>query len=158
MKKYLFLDIDGVLNNYDWYEYRHDNPGNFNCKGLEWVKSEIDPECVKRVIRILESTGAELVISSNWRGDPDLKKKFELVGLPLEFDITPYVFIGDEHAIRGEEIKKYLDGHEPGNYAILDDGIDMREDQMDHFVNTDFMDGLTDRLADRVIEILNKEK
>lgn len=84
MNKYLFLDIDGVLNHDEWFESVHYKKHQEN-----WKKSMFDPECVARVNKILDATGARLVVSSSWRSMTDLKEIFEGVGLPTDFDITP---------------------------------------------------------------------
>lgn len=157
MKKYLFLDIDGVLNHDEWFEsdgYRH-NQSN-------WHVSMFDPKCVERVNRILEETGAELVVSSSWRSMSDLKDIFAGVGLPTEFHITPnadeiypledpndkYInSIGSEWTgwdeldikyWRGSEIKYWLEhnAESPYTYCIIDDDCDMLEEQHDNFVLT----------------------
>lgn len=57
MNKYLFLDIDGVLNHDEWFESEQYKKHQGN-----WQKSMFDPECVARVNKILEETGAELVV------------------------------------------------------------------------------------------------
>ena len=69
MNKYLFLDIDGVLNHDKWFDSEHYKKHQEN-----WKKSMFDPECVARVNRILEVTGARLVVSSSWRTMGDLKE------------------------------------------------------------------------------------
>ena len=68
------------------------------------------------------------------------------------YDKTPYV--GGE---RGNDISAWFNRH-PGNwqYAILDDDDDMG-DHIDHLVRTDFDLGLTEREANRCIELLQRE-
>lgn len=165
--KYLFLDIDGVLNHDKWFsspEYKN-NQAN-------WQISMFDPACIERVNRILQETGAKLVVSSSWRDMADLPEIFAGVGLPTEFDTTPYAeiiypdalpitdFFSDETDVRywrGSEIKWWLDHNatEEYTYCILDDDCDMLEDQLEYFVSTSNPKGLTDKLTVKAIEILN---
>jgi hypothetical protein len=136
-----------------------------------------DPECVTRVNKILEATGARLVVSSSWRTMSDLKEIFEGIGLPTDFDITPcadLIYSREEYAYdspvfwRGNEIKYYLDRHPAGNYVILDDDTDMLDEQLDHFIQTcgdkintpnlyinNEGSGLTDTVMNKAIDILN---
>jgi hypothetical protein len=61
MTRILFLDFDGVLNSRGFLAM---------SRGLaisRYPHSEIDPEAVARVNRILERTEAEVVVSSSWR-------------------------------------------------------------------------------------------
>ena len=60
-RRILFLDIDGVLNGKDWAV---ENIGRGN-EG--WSPYVFDPRTVRQLNRILEITGAEIVISSSWR-------------------------------------------------------------------------------------------
>jgi hypothetical protein len=172
MNKYLFLDIDGVLNHDEWFEsddYRHHQQN--------WRVSMFDPKCVERVNTILRETGAKLVVSSSWRGMCDLEEIFEGVGLPTEFDVTPHadmIYSREEHHEdsevfwRGSEIKYYLERHAPGRYVILDDDCDMLDEQLPYFINTcgdriyrrelylkNDGSGLTDRCVEQAINILN---
>lgn len=172
MNKYLFLDIDGVLNHDEWFESEH-----YKKHRESWNKSMFDPECVARVNKIIEATGARLVVSSSWRTMRDLKEIFEGVGLHTDFDITPcadLIYSREEYAYdspvfwRGNEIKYYLDRNPAGNYVILDDDTDMLDEQLDHFIQTcgdkintpnlyinNEGSGLTDKLMNKAIEILN---
>ena len=43
------------------------------------------------------------------------------------------------------------------NYVIIDDDSDMLDEQLYHFVQTNFEDGITDTEVNRVIKILNKK-
>lgn len=167
MIKYLFLDIDGVLNHDVWF-----NSPSYKNNQANWQVSMFDPTCVERVNRILQETGAKLVVSSSWRDMADLADIFKGVGLPTEFDVTPYAdviypdafpitdFFSEETDIRywrGSEIKWYLDHNakEDYTYCILDDDCDMLDEQLEYFVSTSNPKGLTDKLTDKAIEILN---
>lgn len=157
--KILFLDIDGVVNSETFYTKRAN--GEYGDK--PYPLSEFDPEAVAQVSRIINETGANLVISSSWRHTDGLRSIFKNVGLrgrALDFEITPYL-----GTIRGLEIKKYIDeypnkhnGDEIETYCIVDDDIDMLYEQKDNFVKTDaYYGGLTKEKADEVIRILNSD-
>ena len=176
VNKYLFLDIDGVLNHDEWFEsltYKHNRDN--------WKVSMFDPECVKRVNKILQETRSELVVSSSWRGMDDLEEIFEGVGLPFKFWRTPYadqiypdldpirdLYNDDIRYWRGSEIKYFLERHPCDSYVILDDDTDMLPEQMDHFINTcgdrihtpelylaNQGSGLTEKCMNKAIDILN---
>ena len=167
MSKYLFLDIVGVLNHDTLF-----NSPSYKNNQANWQVSMFDPACVERVNRILQDTGAKLVVSSSWRDMKDLPEIFAGVGLPTEFDTTPYAeiiypnafpitdFFSDETDIRywrGSEIKWYLDHNtnEDYTYCILDDDCDMLDELLEYFICTSKPIGLTDKLTDKAIEILN---
>lgn len=166
MNKYLFLDIDGVLNHDDWFK-----SDSYRNHQSNWKVSMFDPKCVERVNRILEETNAKLVVSSSWRDMVDLPEIFAGIGLPNKFDVTPYcdvifnlnpirdIFSDDEDVRywRGSEIKWWLDhnAEEEYTYCILDDDCDMLEEQLGYFVCTSNPHGLTDELTKKAINILN---
>ena len=109
----------------------------------------------------------------------DLKEIFEGVGLPTEFDVTPYadmIYSKDEYHEdsevfwRGSEIKYYLERHPYSSYVILDDDCDMLDEQLPRFINTcgdriyrrelylkNQGSGLTDKCMNEAIKILNNE-
>lgn len=133
----IFLDIDGVLN-------AEGSPG-----GLQSDK-------VMRLKRIIEETGAEIVLSSTWRTEPDLVHRVEVmldkIGGRL-LDQTPV--IGDHcfATARGQEIKAWLDDPDkplPETFVILDDDPDMSL-LGGHLVLTETHEGLTDAQAEEVI-------
>lgn len=150
--KYLFLDIDGVLNHNKWYE--SERLKELSPTFIRWEQECFDPECVQRVNRILKETDARLVVSSSWRLDLELPHIFAAVGLPIDFDTT---HTGDCYDTRGEEIEGFLEENPCENYVILDDDTDFTEKQLkNHFVHCSNKEGLTEEKTNQAIKILNK--
>lgn len=158
MKKFLFLDIDGVLNHEDWHIYRIKHKLN-----LEYPFSDLDPYCIERINEILEKIGATLVISSSWKIDRNLDNILKEAGLRWPFDITGYSY--DRY--RGKEIKDYLNKiEEPYKYCIVDDDSDFLPEQEPFLVKTaaskaekDLIKinggtGLTEKCKEKIINIL----
>ncbi len=147
MRKILFLDIDGVVNNEKTvhkYSYRSHHG--------------IDPELAFLVGKIQLDTDCEVVLSSSWRGHEDnhaiIKKQV------VDFiDITPRCCTG----IRGVEIYKWIQDNVPAadrmaknfRYAILDDDSDMHLWQKDDFFKTSWKTGITPEIAQAVTKHLN---
>lgn len=165
--KLLFLDMDGVLNSHAYMtkraEERGKHPGDEET-GEDWRHwarwvSMIDPEAALRLKRILEATGAFIVISSSWRHAHDymmMRKILARAGvMPLG---EPPVVVGQTDILsdrRHKEIRLWLKSHPPvDGFVILDDGSDAGEGFEDHFVKTDLCVGLTDEDAARAIAIL----
>lgn len=127
---FIFLDIDGVLNNLATV-YAFGNPSK-----------HFDPVSVALIERLCREGGAYIVMSTSWRnGDTD-RLTDELRGLAGHYladrivGETPY--LGRK---RGEEIAKWLEdtGMAVDGYVIIDDDSDMLPDQP--FVHTTFEDG-----------------
>ena len=148
MKPILFLDIDGVLNS------RHQ-------RGMESDK-------VGLLKRILDTTGAEVVLSSTWRRQRDNLKRViqmlycighEMISATPVLDGRDFPPFGPT---RGDEIRAWLtEEHffdrvferEQRNVVILDDDQDMG-DLRPFCVFTDSDIGLTPELAEEVIRRL----
>lgn len=145
--KYIFLDIDGVLNN-DRTEAR--SPQGY---------IGISPGLVKRLAKIVKATDAQIILSSTWKTADDIDFKYltrklmqsnlYLSGKTKEPEGRLY--------IRGYGIKKFLETHECDEYVILDDEVfDFREEGiLDHAVITDWREGLTKDDVDKAICVLN---
>lgn len=149
--KALFLDIDGVLNHEDFFVKRAEKAENNEF--LSYPLDQFDPLCVERVNRILDETEAKLIISSSWRFTKGLDNILTTVGFkhPIH-DTTPYI----PNKIRGEEIDLWLNNHKDfDRYVILDDDKDFLRKQKPYFVHTSRKDGLTDKLTEKAIRILN---
>ena len=167
MKKIIFLDIDGVLNTQLWYTQMDRNTT------IDKYGYAFDPNAVANLKRIVEETGADIVISSSWKcmGLIQMEDMWNDRNLPGRIvGITPNS-VSDElllHAdidsmelfhIRGEEIKEWLSKHgkRVSNYAIIDDMDNMLPEQQSHFVQTNPEFGITKEDSEKAIKILNKE-
>jgi len=149
MKKILFLDFDGVLNNTNFLrEESKTNPDAFrcldpeNCKNLKWILFKI-PDL-------------QIVISSTWRilyTMFELKKKLSEHGIqPCRIvDRTPRLTLSG--TIRGLEIQRWLDDNikDECQFIILDDDSDMG-DLFKYLLNIDRYVGLNNGYAQRVVE------
>lgn len=167
--KIIFLDIDGVLNS------------ETSCiESMKYEKHECDelgrdmPHImhIKWLNKIIEETGAKVVLSSAWRSSFSYLGIWRLlwsVGFKgTVIGKTPYL-----DSYRGTEIKCWLEEHkskiikhkdsswvlykEPvESFVILDDDSDM-EDLSDNLVQTESRKGLLRKHYKLAVKILNKE-
>lgn len=138
--KVIFLDVDGVLNKRSDWEVISPELGPYRLNSV----------LVERVNKIIDDTGAVIVLSSTWRRQP-----YSLEFISSELPIWDITDVGGP--TRGHEIQRWIDEHKPTNYVILDDDGDMLEHQRSHFVQTDPEHGLTETLAYRATYKLKKE-
>jgi len=139
--KIIFLDIDGVLNNFSSYT---------NKTTVVW-----ESDCVERLNKIVEKTGAKIVISSTWRFSRrhidaytnDMGIKGEII------DKTPRSTFFS--ACRGDEILEWINEHkEVEKFVILDDDSDMG-DLFKYLIQINPEFGLTDSDVEKVIARFN---
>jgi hypothetical protein len=140
-ERILFLDVDGVLNHLDCFR----NLGQ-----------KLDPDCIARLNRLCEATGAKVVLSSAWRRVDGLERRLLDAGALRHRRRrdwrTPYLGIS-----RGAEIAAWLAGKRVARYAIVDDDDDMLPEQRPFFVKTSFRKGgLTEAHAKRLTRILGE--
>lgn len=157
--KIIFLDIDGVLNCESAYR-------NGECQYQEWIwedgrKDHYQRFCVRSkelLNRLIDETGAKIVISSTWRhsGIEFMKKVWVMEEMSGEIiGITPSLRTKGLHIPRGMEIayylnndlqfnhinwdkviqQEYMDKSGVENYIIIDDDSDMLYGQRNHFVH-----------------------
>ncbi len=158
MIKVIFLDIDGVLNSEDLAKRRVADRKKEYDAGLYTF---IDEKAVKIITDICEKYNVYLVISSSWRGrtSEETKRDFSNPRYALLHPIVPYIW-GSTPKLgfdidRGFEIEKYLmDNPDIKEYVILDDDNDMLECQEDHFIQTNFLHGLTEEHIPEIKRIL----
>ena len=151
-QRVLFCDVDGVLNDFDWFKSDHyqylkrhtplkngdlkDNRGQFcKCYGA----LHLNPMSIVLLNEIIQQTGCKVVISSTWRRIFTLE---EIVGMLVDRGLQKtYVsnFIGmtpilDQQAgplftapVRGNEIQAWMESHgvKQNQVCILDDDADM---------------------------------
>ena len=165
MRRIIFLDIDGVLNTERWHSQaiRGELKDEYGYR--------FDPIAVENLSRIIEETGAAIVISSSWKcmGLATMQKMWKDRQLPGKvIDTTPNS-VSDEFllnvdlndmdllSIRGQEIKDWLmtKGGSDCNYVIFDDMNDVLQEQEAHFVWVDPAVGITKVNVAQAIRILN---
>ena len=139
--KVLFLDIDGVLNNF---------------KDRNFGEKLSGPACQALNTIIDRVPDLKIVISSSWRlwGTDYMAKLLDKNGvkdaLSKVIDCT-----GNEQGMRGYQIKCWIDRNPSvTNIVILDDESDMGP-LLDKLVKPNRYIGLTTADADRAVELLN---
>ena len=166
MNKVIFLDIDGVLNTKWWYTQMNRNTPK------DKFGYAFDPKAVANLRRIVEETGADIVISSSWKcmGLSEMEEMWrarcllgKIIGLTPNSVSNGLLLNADIDSIelfhiRGEEIKEWLKMHEKqvSNYTIIDDMDNMLPDQQSHFVQTNPEEGITEEDVQKTIKILNR--
>jgi hypothetical protein len=158
---YIFLDIDGVLNNKNHYHKMHKKyGGRFACEDMPFY-----PRSLKNLKWIIERTGGKnktkIVLSSSWRMSNNcmivLKARLAEYGIRLDKNlVTPRI-----NGERGLEIKTWLDNNATidDSYVIIDDEIN---DISTYFlkgciVHTNWTKGLTYFKAKEAIDKIYKQ-
>ena len=119
----------------------------------------LDVRAICQLRRIVETTGAEIILSSSWRWYKEEKETIhrQLRAKNIDFiDITPteISFKMDKTS----EINAWLNEHlEIENFVILDDEQIKDEKLIPHWVKTNFKHGLTREKAEQAIKILKGE-
>ena len=151
--KVIFLDFDGVITiPPKWY---------------------LQADLIKNVKKIVDETGAKIVVSSSWRMDTVKETINDMIGKTKRcprnkmlywlidniYDVTSWFSDKKYNGTgRGGEIQTWLDKHpEVNNYVIIDDDDDMLDKQLYHFVQTNYEDGLTEVETKRAIKVLNRQ-
>ena len=163
-RKYLFLDLDGVLNTGKYSNYLEEN----NLQQFDEDGAIFDPNAVENLQYIIDKTHAEIILTSTWRYD-GLDRMIQLWknrNLPSVLTgITPDLFPKGKRrpiGLRGLEIDNWLNYGRNSvscvhyTYAIVDDEDDFLEHQLEHVVLTDPMKGITKEVANKIISILNR--
>ena len=171
--KLIFLDCDGVLNNEKVLREHRSRPG------MSLDLSAICPKRIKLLGRILDATGARLVLSSSWRleglygaaptlrllREEGLDPRHEWYGVTGDFDNwtdeeqqawrTRYPRKAGYFNERVAEIQDYLDRHDGPieSFCILDDLGSFRHLER-YQIRTTSHHGLLEEHVDRAIKIL----
>lgn len=167
MSKFIFLDIDGVLNaqQHQWA---------LRSKGLQTSDNFgllFDPKAVAQLRRIVKHTGASIVLISSWKylGFETMAQMWSQRALPGQLlDVTP-VSASDEvllsidleaedfpNLCKGVEVDAWLRQHNQldASYVIIDDDEVPLSIQVAKFVQPNPIVGLSERDSERAISIL----
>lgn len=169
MRKFLFLDIDGVL-------VTGENLKDYLPDGHQIFKTE-SVGCLNKIVGL---TGCDIIISSSWRIGVSLdefRAIFEARGFMYSdkiIDVTPRLYMAGKERYsnvpRGSEIRQWImnnfadngNGYKKlgvdYNYLILDDDQDMLYEQRNNFINTSFYHGLMPEHVEIAVKILNWHK
>lgn len=129
--KVIFLDFDGVIV----------IPPDY--RGVNQDKLTL-------LQKIVNETGAKIVISSTWRILHDLDDlKSRLPGCEV-IGITPRM-----EGERGYEIWEWILENQPSMFVVLDDDGDKGPLTWGRWLKTKFDVGLTEEIANRAIKVLN---
>jgi hypothetical protein len=163
----IFLDIDGVLATHKQYMMNRKKFQDKNDIAKELnIAYPFDPKCVKIFNEILDSTGADIVLSSDWReyfslGDLDTIFKFNGVNKsPVDVTISELASFGNQTMNRAFQIGEYVTRNNITNYVVIDDlnvgkyMVITNEDNK--FVLTNDFEGIKQLgIKNKIINILN---
>ena len=145
--KLIFLDIDGVLN---------------HVKG----DAQIDTVCLRNLKRVVDATGAEIILISSWRlgwfKDDKSHQSDDANYLDSRLAEVGLSIMDKASILTGSRILAVVDWvmrTNASSWVILDDeALQYREEPFkDHVVATEYLGGgLTEGLAGRVIGLLNR--
>lgn len=144
--KIIFLDVDGVLNSN--ITRRRTTDGFIFVSGRH----------IKNLKRIIDATGAKVVLSSSWRmGRDDPSRNGDFLELRDElqcYDISFYGFTPELRSCdRGAEI---MEEHpDVTDYAVIDDSTQISPHE-DHWVRTSLSLGLCEEDVPKAIAILTR--
>lgn len=148
--KIIFLDFDGVLNSASYCRL-HREPGVL-----------LDPTRMALLRRIIETTGAEIVLSTSWKEHWEAEPERcddtgkEINRIFSSYGMRIYDKIDDSEKGRGANIAGWLSGHkEATGFVVLDDMPMDEEALKNHCVLTARLrDGLDEEDTERAIRIL----
>ncbi len=150
MSPLIFLDIDGVLNNNRWMDK--------NGFGT------LDPFNIQMLVKLVQLTNADLVISSDWRryySYDVLCRRLITEGIPARFVgatpcLEPEDNTDEEIIPRGLEIDSWLKTNQwQGPFCILDDLSDMHPHQ-DRLIQTNDDFGLVELDVEKAVFLLSE--
>ena len=174
MRKYVFIDFDGVLNT----ERHHSELISSGQKCFDRYGPLFDPVAVGNLKRIVDETDAEIVIISSWKLEgvdrmmslwkarkmpgvlagctPDCISGMDLLNVNLEDSAAFANLAGKDNEVKQwlrENAPKKADGY---RYVILDDVPDFLPEQMENYIQISPAVGITAEYAEKAIDILNK--
>jgi hypothetical protein len=170
MLKYVFLDVDDVIVSEQYIE------------NVSYGYA-IDPKCEDRLGRILDATGASIVLISSKRKATVEDTRIDMTEIGFKYSdkivgvtIRAYHYLDPKYKIhlsipRGVEVKQWIDTHihsdngknferkifgEDWTAVILDDDTDFLLEQAMYYINIPKYYGLQDIHVNQAIAILNR--
>lgn len=146
--RYVFLDIDGVLN----AESDYVSPEGKRIRGPHCgCYNGIGSGHLRELAKLIAATGAEIVLVSSWKDLAErnpckiyMKRRFSRFGIRIADDTCEDETALGSFDLRGAAVKRWLirNGADPktAKFAILDDELfDYRgENLMEHLVRTEY--------------------
>ena len=106
IKRYIFLDIDGVLNSNQWYKHLDDTYTTGQRNKMTFNQYNIDPRAVGLLNQL---TGCEIVISSSWRYCKSTIEGLRDAGLKLPIiGGISHEYFGNDWLTRGNAIARWF--------------------------------------------------
>jgi len=137
--KIIFLDVDGVLHPY------HARPHQLFRK-----------DCMQRLKKIVDSSGAKIILSTSWRRTPQRKEavneQLRSHGIPTAIGITR---IRHNEYLRHEEILHWIKHHPATTHWIAIDDLPMYQ-LREHYIQTSPDTGLTDNNVQQAVRVLTQ--
>ena len=147
--KIIFLDVDGVLNNASYIKKCYKRSINKKKTIYSGKNVPFDPHNLKNLAKIVNKTGAKIVLSSTWR---IFKSHIYVLEARLaEYGLRIYDKTDNINMIKGAEITEWLKQHRDiENYVVIDDEEYNLSNFIDnkHLVIVDSKYGLT--FGDRI--------
>ena len=152
MNNFIFLDIDGVLNN--------DTTTAKSPNGYVGLSDKL----LKRLKAFKKDVNGIIILTSTWKDAS--KEDYDYMMRKLrKFDCVPlgrtYEKVTKGEELRGQGIEKYIKDNEITNYVIFDDCLydfDKYPDIMKRLVFVNYHFGLTDEDVENAKKILSNEK
>jgi len=163
--RYLFLDIDGVLNS-SIYHNRVTFLRNAKWPEINGVPVRLEPSKIPLLNQLVHPS-VQIVLSSMWRvkGHAQVESWLRHLGFTGRLVDATALDITDPRRCRGKEIAAWLKaaGHEERDwggavrFACLDDDRRM-EPVRPHWVPVDSVDGLTGNDVEKALKLLALDK
>jgi hypothetical protein len=123
-KRYIFLDVDGVLNHPEWYEQVHSEHSRAELTKWPMNRYHMDPVATQRLNKL---KGAEVVISSSWGYDDETVEGLRNAGLELPIiGGIDHIEYSQNYICRGNAIAKWFNDNFnksiPWDYCFGEDG------------------------------------
>lgn len=153
--KVIFLDVDGVIN----HSYYYFEIGNEEDKCYQYLSKEL----IENVKKIVDQTGAKIVLSSSWKSsvDDNLEPRSEMGQYLVDALAKSGLFLYGKTETLGinryQEIKVWIQNHpKTTQYVILDDSDYSWNDLSLNWIQCNARIGISESNVIESIRILNQ--